>query len=216
MQAKTQDCLYFAFVFPMSWLQFAQADEANEKYIKPLTELTAHIITYLPEQVAIPARKMLKEIYEQYIGYETGAWLGIKANLLKFYYFMYQSNMVFFQEKENSEQMQLLLDISQYIHMHCDEKISLEQLGSEFHMSPKYFSEYFKKHFSKNLTDYLTATRIEKAKKLLLETDWDMELIAQKTGFSGSSYFIRIFRKSLNMTPAQYRKHFKEIASNRF
>ncbi len=208
MQAKTQDCLYFAFVFPMSWLQFAQADEVNEKYIRPLAELTAHITTYLSPEANSPAISILQEIYEWYESSEEGVWLGIKANLLRFYHYMYQNHMVSFQEKDNSAHMQLLLDISQYINLHCAEKLSLEKLGGEFHMSPKYFSDYFKKHFSRGFTDYLTAVRIEKAKKLLLETDWNMELIAQQTGFSGSSYFIRAFRKSLHMTPAQYRKSF--------
>ena len=39
MQSMTQDCLYLAFVFPFPWLQFEQADEVSEKYLKLNTYL---------------------------------------------------------------------------------------------------------------------------------------------------------------------------------
>ncbi|MCI8779165.1 MAG: helix-turn-helix transcriptional regulator [Lachnospiraceae bacterium] len=61
--------------------------------------------------------------------------------------------------------------------------------------------------FARNFSDYLMAVRLENAKKLLLETEAGMELVAQQSGFS-SSYFIHIFRETLGMTPGQYRKEF--------
>lgn len=204
MQSVTPDCTYLAFVFPFSWLMFEQADEAGEKYIKPLAELKAYIATALPPQTASRAIPVFREIYSLYEKDSEGSWLGIKAGLLYFYYCAYADGLIS-RRPEVSSQMDTLLKISLYIQEHCCEPLSLQTLGREFHMSPKYFSPYFQKHFERNFSDYLTAVRVERAKKLLLETDAGMELVAQQSGFSSSSYFIRVFRESVGMTPRQYR-----------
>ncbi len=208
MQSQTLDCTYLAFIFPLSWLQFTQLDEAAEKYLSPLAEGKAQVITQLPSSVARQASIGFQEIYDNYCS-NDGNWLMIKANLLGFYARLYQNNLVTYGQQDNSSQMRLLLEITRYIQTHCAENLSLNELGRMFHMSPKYFSVFFQKHFSRNFTEYLTAIRIERAKRLLVESDADMELISQQTGFSSSSYFIRMFRKALDLTPGQYRKKFR-------
>lgn len=51
----------------------------------------------------------------------------------------------------------------------------------------------------------LTYMRIDKAKELLERTNWGMDIIAEKTGFSSSSYFHKQFKKITGITPQQYR-----------
>ena len=207
MQSMTQDCLYLAFVFPFPWLQFEQADEVSEKYLKPLAKQSAYVINCLPHKAAKDAVSVFQEINSLYEGSIEGGWLGIKAGLLFFYYSLYKDGLVS-RRQEDSVQMDRLLEVSKYIQEHCSESLTLHRLGKEFHMSPKYFSVYFQKHFARNFSDYLMAVRLENAKKLLLETEASMELVAQQSGFSSSSYFIRISRETLGMTPGQYRKEF--------
>ena len=210
MQSRTPDCTYQAFIFPLSWLQFTQMDEVEETYLNPLLEGSAQAITRLPSSVARQIGIIFQEIYDDYCS-STGNWLMIKANLLRFYACLFQNNLITYRRQENSEQMRLLLEIARYMQTHYKEKISLKKLGHTFHMSPKYFSLFFQKHFSRNLTEYVTSIRIESAKKLLVGSDAGIELISQQTGFSSSSYFIRMFRKSLGLTPGQYRKKYKSL-----
>ena len=208
MQSQTPDCTYLAFIFPLSWLQFAQMDEAAEMYLNPLIEEKAQVTTHLPLSVAEQAHTAFQEIYDNYCT-NNGNWLMIKADLLRFYACLYQNDLITYRQHEDSAQTRLLLEIAHYIQAHYKEKLSLQKLGHEFHMSPKYFSVFFQKHFSRNFTEYLTTIRIERAKKMLIESDADMELISQQTGFSSSSYFIRMFRETLGLTPGQYRQNFK-------
>lgn len=210
MQSENTDCFYLAFLFPLQWIQFSHIDEAEEQCISPLLAGNAQVISHLPQDVAKLSKIIFQEIYDLYNSNAAGSWLGIKANLLRFYAYMYQYELIFLKERENSAQTNLLLEITSYIETHCNEKLTLEHLGKTFHMSPKYFSVYFQKHFLKNFTDYLTAVRLEMAKKLLIETDYEIELVAQKSGFSTSSYFIRIFRSCTDTTPLQYRKNFNK------
>lgn len=207
MNSLTQDCTYLAFIFPLQWLQSAQADEAEEKYLKPLGTMGTYITNCLPAQTAKDAVTVLKEIYTLYQEDGDGAWLGIKAGMLLFYYYIYRDRLAS-RRQENSACMDTLMEISLYIQENCQHHLTLKTLGEKFHMSPKYFSVYFQKHFARNFSDYLMAVRIENAKKLLSGTDAGMELVAQQSGFSGSSYFIRVFREASGITPGQYRREF--------
>lgn len=47
---------------------------------------------------------------------------------------------------------------------------------------------------------------MNKSKQLLLESDYSVADIAKQTGFTNSSYFYRMFKKSNGVTPSDFRK----------
>ncbi|MGN0372720.1 MAG: helix-turn-helix domain-containing protein [Enterocloster sp.] len=82
----------------------------------------------------------------------------------------------------------------------------MSSLAETYGLSPNYFSSVFKKKAGCNFVSYLTKTRIEKSKQLLLETDLTVQKIAEKVGYYSNSFFIRAFKKQENITPLEYRK----------
>jgi len=52
------------------------------------------------------------------------------------------------------------------------------------------------------------ALRLEEAKQMLEATDEPIEAIANEVGYEDAGFFSRLFRRSVNLTPAQYRKGF--------
>ncbi len=52
-------------------------------------------------------------------------------------------------------------------------------LGDQFNLSSKYLSQLFKEEFGEKFIDYVTKLRIEKAKKLLRETDRSIQEVAE-------------------------------------
>ena len=56
-----------------------------------------------------------------------------------------------------------------------------------------------------NFTAYLNTVRIEKARVLLRETDETVLEIALNCGYGSISYFNRVFRQQIGMSPLQYR-----------
>lgn len=204
MQTPGPESAYLAFVFPLSWLRFTHADEAAEQYLNPLAEGSAQAANRLPPAAAQTAAALLDDAAALYASGAPGAWLGIKADMLRLYYALYAAGLVGGSAAGSGQET--LLAISRYIQEHSAEALTLTALGRQFHMSPKYFSAYFQKHFFRSFTDYLTAVRLEHAKQLLQQTDADIELVAQRAGFSASSYFIRTFRRAFGMTPGQYRR----------
>lgn len=55
------------------------------------------------------------------------------------------------------------------------------------------------------MTEYISDYRINKAKELLRDTNIKISGVAEKVGFSDAAYFYRVFKKSVGVTPAQYR-----------
>lgn len=82
--------------------------------------------------------------------------------------------------------------------------ISLEECAEAFNTTTYALSKAFKTINGVNFIDYLISLRMDKAKKLLVESDLKVNEIAEQIGYQ-PSYFIRLFRKYENMTPGQYR-----------
>ncbi len=90
-------------------------------------------------------------------------------------------------------------------------KITLDEISELVNMSPVTFNRFIKKRVGKTFINYLNDTRISFAVKMLLETEMSIGEIAFNCGFNNIANFNRIFKKSKNCTPSQYRVEFKEM-----
>ena len=106
-------------------------------------------------------------------------------------------------EKRPSQQLE---KIQYYISEHITEEIRRDALAEYVGFTPEYLSSFFKKETGTNLNTYVNNEKIHFAKRLLLQTDLPVSVIAQNLGFETSSYFTSLFRKTTGMTPREYRK----------
>jgi transcriptional regulator GlxA family with amidase domain len=56
--------------------------------------------------------------------------------------------------------------------------------------------------------EYVHALRLEEAKQMLEAGDFSIEAIANEVGYEDAGFFSRLFRRKVNLTPAQYRRRF--------
>lgn len=70
------------------------------------------------------------------------------------------------------------------------------------------FKRRFQKATGMSPLEYVHALRIERSKELLESGQQPIEAIAAEVGYEDSGFFSRLFRRSVNLTPAQYRKRF--------
>lgn len=89
--------------------------------------------------------------------------------------------------------------------------LSLNHLSTAFDLNPKYVSHLFKEEFGEKFVEYLANVRMEKAKELLTTTSASVQEVALLVGYTHSFSFIRVFKKSVGMTPGDYRKSSRSL-----
>ncbi|MNI86968.1 Arabinose operon regulatory protein [compost metagenome] len=95
--------------------------------------------------------------------------------------------------------------IDQYISEHLSETISLIDIANYLFLNPSYFSRYFKQETGLNFTDYMHRYKMKIACKLIKEKQYSTEMIALKLGYMERTYFSKIFKKYIGVSPKDYR-----------
>lgn len=111
------------------------------------------------------------------------------------------------EEKRSTKQEDLIKKVHQIIERdYSDSNLCLNSIADELSMSPIYLSRLYKQLTTKALSDIISEMRLNKAKELLKTSEYTIIDIAEKTGFTNSSYFYRLFKNSTGTTPSDYRK----------
>lgn len=93
-----------------------------------------------------------------------------------------------------------------YIHQNLYEKISLKDVASFSRVHPNYLSSLFKAEVGININEYMRKTKIDEAKKLLLDYDYSILEISEMLEYNSPSYFCRVFRTETGSTPKSFRE----------
>lgn len=87
-----------------------------------------------------------------------------------------------------------------------DINLSVNFISDRLSLAANYLSRAFKEQTGEGLLDYIQKTRVNMAKKLLMNTELTIERISIETGFSNSNTFQRVFKKVEGITPGNFRK----------
>ncbi len=88
---------------------------------------------------------------------------------------------------------------------YANQDLSIDFICNYLGVSSAYFSTVFKKETGKTFVGYLTDFRMEKAEKMLVETDEKTYIIAQEVGYSDPNYFSYVFKKQFGVSPSKYK-----------
>ena len=91
-------------------------------------------------------------------------------------------------------------------------ELSNQTIANQFNYHPYHINRLMKTHTQKTLHDYLIDYRLHMAKNYLRTTTLNVTSIAEKTGFSSYTYFIKLFRERVGVSPLQYRKKHETLA----
>ena len=83
---------------------------------------------------------------------------------------------------------------------------SVEDICRSVYISRYYLTHLFKEYSGMSPVQYIISKRMEKAKQLLASTSLSVREIAQMTGYTEEQSFLKIFKKTENMTPSEFRK----------
>ena len=85
---------------------------------------------------------------------------------------------------------------------------SLVELSNEINLSLKKLKEGFKKIYGKPVYQFLLEYKMELAKKLLSENNYNVNEVSIKLGYSTSSHFITAFKNKYGLTPKNFKKNY--------
>ncbi len=86
-----------------------------------------------------------------------------------------------------------------------EESLSLNSVAGAIGVSGNYFSSIFSQEMQMTFIEYVTKKRMDKAKKLLVQTQLHSSEIAGEVGYKDPHYFSFVFKKTVGCTPREYR-----------
>ena len=93
-----------------------------------------------------------------------------------------------------------------FIFSHLHDRITLEDLAAEADCNPNYLSQLFKECEGISISGYILQEKINRAKNLLIYSDYSYIEIATYLGFSSQSHLGTQFKKHTGYTLRQYRE----------
>lgn len=101
-----------------------------------------------------------------------------------------------------------------YVRHHYMNRITLEETAARVFLSPAYFSRVFKEEMGDNFNSYVNSIRVDAAKRLLLNETIPLVEISTMVGFEGQSYFCKVFKKIVGISPGRFRESRGKIKPN--
>lgn len=85
-------------------------------------------------------------------------------------------------------------------------ELTLKSAADFVGLNEKYFSSRFTKESGMTFSAYLTDLRMQKAKNLMITTDFKMYEISERVGYHNTEHFTRMFKRSFGVSLGDYRK----------
>lgn len=110
--------------------------------------------------------------------------------------------------KGGAEYSKLVADVKSYVRSHLSKPIKIGEIAREVSYSRSHLEERFKKETGMTLSSWVQKEKVEEAKHLLSYSNESIASLSDYLGFSSQSHFQNVFKKSIGMTPREYRnKH---------
>jgi len=95
--------------------------------------------------------------------------------------------------------------VQQYMEKNYTKTITVKEMAGISNMSPRNLIRRFEQATSNTPLEYLQRFRIENAKKLLENKNYGIEQVAMKCGYEDISFFRKVFKRHVGMTPREYK-----------
>lgn len=202
-------------VFPNQ--QYRYETQKKEKYmlltadIKRLTEYLGVLSSYSPVSNVVKGASedsevlsLAKSIVKAYADEKN----GYRDTVIKGYVTAFVGRILSMTElkKNELESLDTAGVIAGFCNLRYKEKLSLEVLERELHISKFYISHVINERLGVSFNDYVNSIRINEACRLMLESDKPLKEISREVGFSTVRTFDRVFKRQKGETAREYRE----------
>lgn len=104
--------------------------------------------------------------------------------------------------------------VKRYVREHIQEDIYIADIARQVYLNEQYLMRTFKKTTGISILEFITGERLWLAKELLANTNYPINRVADMVGYGNYSYFTKIFKRNVGMTPQAYRQEHAQDAKN--
>lgn len=97
----------------------------------------------------------------------------------------------------------------EWIERNLHEPLSLKKIAEHTGFTTRHVSERFRQVTGETVLDWLQRRRVEETKRLMLESDAAIEVVALRSGFETVHHFSRIFKEREGLPPGKWREREK-------
>ena len=109
--------------------------------------------------------------------------------------------------RSSAEKQKRVHEVADFIADHYAEITSVDQLSERFFMSKSYLCRIFREVTNFTISEYVNLYRIAASKEYLMDERYSMTEIANMLGYDSLTYFERVFKKQMSVSPLQFRKN---------
>jgi LacI family transcriptional regulator len=101
-----------------------------------------------------------------------------------------------------------LVKAMQFIREHGCDEINVGDVCHSVSLSRATLERRFREYVGRSPREEIERIRMERARLLLVETNYNLEHIAQEIGYRSAAHLVTVFRRLVGSTPGDYRKRF--------
>ncbi|MDC3415919.1 AraC family transcriptional regulator [Aquibacillus salsiterrae] len=213
-QLSIINCLFMPTLFDEVWLRGLGISESMDYfYVHPFLDKSErfHRCLNLRGQEAEETYRLLQNMINEFESKRNGYATLIRLQLVQLLVQlsrMYQKvNGDSRQTNVKSEERKTFIQrICGYLERHYDQKLTLTILSELFNISSRHLNRIFKEETGKTVIEFVHQVRINRAKKLLTESDAKIICIAMDVGYDDPAFFTRLFSRMVGCSPGKYRE----------
>lgn len=206
-----QKTIQLLHIFDPYFIAGEQGSRIAQKYVTPLTAAqNPEIIPLSPQEPRHAAiLDLLRESFsleEQDFGYE----LKLRGMLSEIWISLLEIAQDTMPKAKNHHMDDRIKSMMIYIHEHYPEKISISDLAAAGFSSERECFRAFQECLHMTPFAYVKSYRLQKACQLLSEGSESITEIGHACGLGSSSYFGKVFREQMGLTPLEYRRKWQD------
>jgi AraC-like DNA-binding protein len=208
MAVHDSDFLILVFIFDTRFI-WDNPDEFN--YLKPFLDRNStfkHKIDHHQECYRELSNYLNKTV-EEYNAKVEGWQMVVKASIMMFLALLYRyyknNNELGSDSGCYPQKYKKIKPVLDYCYDHLSEPISLDCLAKLVMLNKSYMCYCFKEAMNITIFEYIEQIRINHACRLLVDSDCSIIEVAFESGFNSASYFNRVFKKTMGLTPKKYK-----------
>jgi len=179
---------------------YGYAKKALATFSEDLVRLSSSRISIIyPKSISIPLHQVIREVKLTYVHSSLrDAWLDTK---LKEALLLFVDDYISPRKVAEAEPDTTMNTILNFINDNLDTEISISQLTKKYYVSDSTIRRSFIRKFGITFSQYIQKTRLEKAEKLLYQTNHPVQDIALQVGYKSAAAFTHAFKQHFGYTP---------------